>query len=99
MDFWLTFRVVAAIGFVVALGVGILWWMIAAVLEFAGFVSGFDDLQLAYLISQEDLYSLTKQERKQALKMEYAERKAFLSEKFPNSIPAVKGDTLAANPN
>lgn len=99
MDFWLTFRVVAAIGFVVALGVGILWWMIAAVLEFSGFVSGFDDLQLAYLISQEDLYSLTKQERKQSLKMEYAERKAFLAEKFPNSIPAVKGDTLAANPN
>lgn len=76
-----------------------LWWMIAALFELDGFISGFSDLQLAYLISEEDLNSLTKKERKQALKMSYEERKAFLSEKFPNSIPAVKGDTLAANPN
>ena len=76
-----------------------LWWMIAALFELDGFISGFSDLQLAYLISEEDLNSLTKKERKQALKMRYEERKAFLSEKFPNSIPAVKGDTLAANPN
>lgn len=99
MDFWTTVRVVAVFGVLAAMGAFMLWWIVAMTAELFGFVAGFQTLKLAYLISQEDMESLTRKELKQVLKMEYAERKAFLSERFPNSIPAVKGDTLAANPN
>jgi hypothetical protein len=99
MDFWDTVKLVAVISFLVAWGAFILWWIATMAVEFFGFVTGFQNLELAYLISQEDMESLTRKERKQVLKMEYYERKAFLSERFPNSVPAVKGDTLGANPN
>lgn len=69
-----------------------LWWIVAATMELLSFGAGFHDLQMAYIVSREDIESLTKKEWKMTRRMEYADLKAYLSKRFPNSIPDIASE-------
>lgn len=70
----------------------ILWWPASRFLSKIQANGGMHDLDLAYLISKEDRDSLTREEYKQTEKMSYPELKAFLKERFPDSVPELDKD-------
>lgn len=70
----------------------ILWWPASRFLGKLQLSGGSHDIDLAYLISKEDRDSLTREEYKKTEQMSYLELKAYLKERFPNSIPEIGKD-------
>lgn len=92
MEFWDIVRTLGGLAILLAIIALPIWGMVLMAMELVGMFQGFHDLQLSYLISREDITKLTKKEWKMTRRMDHAERKAFLSERFPDSIPAIKKD-------
>lgn len=86
------------VGFVVRIvlfavgAIVILWWPVSRFMSGLQTGGSAHDIDLAYLISKEDRDSLTREEYKQTEKMSYPELKAFLKERFPESVPEYKVD-------
>ena len=90
MEFWDIVRTLGGLAILLAIMALPIWGMVLMTMELVGMLQGFHDLQLAYLISREDINKLTKKEWKMTRRMDYADLKTYLNGRFPESVPAIK---------
>jgi hypothetical protein len=86
MEFLQMAWLVVSFGFIALVASIIVWWIIAMIGDFN---AGMHNLDLSYTISREDRESLSKEDYKKTQRMTHAELTAFLTERFPNSIPEI----------
>lgn len=90
------FGFIAVVIAVSALMVGIIIaCAVVSVRELYAQAGAFDSLKLAYVMSQEDRLSLSREELKATYRMSHDELTAFVAEKFPNTVPQIDLSSVA----
>lgn len=88
MDYLLTTLGIGVALAVLAFTVWVIWILVEEGIGLIYMMTvGADNLEMAYIISSEDIESLTRADRKELNRMSYQERKASLEQRFPFSVP------------